>query len=231
MAGSSPQTTSPLEPLEYVSLTDACYIRLKELILSRVFDWGAKLDVRSLANDLGVSRAPVIKAIERLAFEGLIDISPNRGSFVRQPTKAAVLEVAEARIAFELAALEFAFEKDAASLVENLQKNEEVLQDSINGAATITENAFIRYDTAFHSIIAEGSRNETLVKLSEILRNQIELFRRQSYANDLAYDSVKLHRAVIAATVSGDLPLAKATLRQHIEQVAQDYISSMEDEH
>lgn len=229
MKGSASEAPISLTRLEYVSLSDACYTRLKELILGRVLDWGQKLDVQSLAHDFGVSRAPVIKAIDRLAFEGLVDVSPNRGSFVRRPTKEAVLEVAEARAAFELAALDLAYHKDPKTLVERLQNNEETIQAFVDGSSAITERDFIEYDTKFHSIITDGSKNETLVKLSTVLRNQIELFRRQSYANDMAEASIKMHRAVLAALHKGDLPIASAALKRHIEEVAEEYIVRMDD--
>src|SRR3979411_1297619 len=53
------------------------------------------IDEPSLALELGVSRTPVREALKVLAFEGLVDIFPNQGSYVSKLTAEDAQELIE----------------------------------------------------------------------------------------------------------------------------------------
>ncbi len=64
------------------SKADHVYGELKEAILSGNLEPGDPIDKLALCERLGVSRFPVSAAVSRLAFEGLVVIEPQHGSFV-----------------------------------------------------------------------------------------------------------------------------------------------------
>ena len=54
-----------------------------------------------MAEPMGASRAQVRPAIQRLAFEGLLDLQRNRGAFVARPSVKEAKDVFEARLFIE----------------------------------------------------------------------------------------------------------------------------------
>ena len=106
-----PQATVTEDKIEIASLADECYKRIKQDILTGKLGWGQRLNVINMAQIYGISRAPVIKAIDRLAMEQLVSIVPNVGSFVVIPTKKDVVEVTEIRMMLETKMCTLAYKK------------------------------------------------------------------------------------------------------------------------
>ena len=77
--------------------SDSVFDILRTNILARGFRPGDRLDVRALADQLGVSATPVKDAVTRLAAEGLIEIRPRSGTFVAELAPDAVAETFEIR--------------------------------------------------------------------------------------------------------------------------------------
>ena len=67
-------------------LKDDAYERIKHLIQTQVFKPGTFLSERELAARLGMSKTPVRSALERLQSEGFVQISPQQGAVVREPS-------------------------------------------------------------------------------------------------------------------------------------------------
>ena len=86
--------------------SDSVFDILRENILGRGFRPGDRLDVRALADQLGVSATPVKDAVTRLAAEGLVEIRPRSGTFVAELAADAVAETFEIRRALECLAAE-----------------------------------------------------------------------------------------------------------------------------
>ncbi len=212
--------------ITYTNLTDECYRRIKADILSDRLAWGERLDVNGIAEKYGVSRAPVIKSIERLAQEGLVDILPNRGSFVKTPSVKDIVEVSEVRNGFEILACRLAFIKNKALLIQRLEANDQMIRSYEERSKEIPEEVFLNYDRKFHRIFSELAENQRLIVLFDIVRDQIEHFRMQSYAPEKANRSVQMHRNVTARIKNNDLDGALQTLSEHIHEVCQDTIAA-----
>ena len=208
--------------ISYSSLSDECYRRLRHRIINARAMWGQRLDIAQLASQFGVSRAPVIKAVERLAHEGLVTVSPNRGSYVTRPTPTDVRELFQVRIALERAALEMAWGVDRELLLTRLQQNEHRMPHDARANRPIDAAAFVEYDRAFHQIIADCSSNSRLRRFTDIIRGQVDLFRAQTFGEDVARRSREMHRRIIAALKADDLQAALATLTAHIAEVGED---------
>ena len=76
----APRPTIPATPLHIETVVDHVYAVLREAILDGGLAHGTRLTQPSLARDFGVSRTPLREALIRLATEGLVVFSPNRGS-------------------------------------------------------------------------------------------------------------------------------------------------------
>ncbi|MBV9355533.1 MAG: GntR family transcriptional regulator, partial [Chloroflexi bacterium] len=76
-------------------MTQQIYTVLREKILARELLPGERIDIATLARDLGVSRTPVKEAVNQLADQGIIEIRPQRGTFVAAVDWHALKELHE----------------------------------------------------------------------------------------------------------------------------------------
>ena len=65
---------------------------IRERVKSGESPIGAHLKQETLAREYDVSRMPIRQALERLKTEGLVEISPHRGAFVRGPSPHEIRE-------------------------------------------------------------------------------------------------------------------------------------------
>ena len=78
------------------SVGQLAYEALRKAILAMdVYhsDADLRLDEKTLAADLGVSRTPVREALARLEHEGLVRILPRRGVYIVRKSKAEIIEM------------------------------------------------------------------------------------------------------------------------------------------
>lgn len=80
----APRSTIPATPLHIETVVGHVYAALREGILDGTLAHGTRLPQGSLAQDFGASRTPLREALRRLATEGLVVLSPNRGATVSE---------------------------------------------------------------------------------------------------------------------------------------------------
>jgi DNA-binding GntR family transcriptional regulator len=83
------------------SREEEVYLKLEEEILGGQLKRGDALTEMSVSARLGVSRTPVRAALHRLAEEGLVEISPNRGAVVVGVTVDDLIDTYKIRIRLE----------------------------------------------------------------------------------------------------------------------------------
>lgn len=86
----------PMHPQE-----EAVHRTLSQTLLAGRLSPGSQLVEMRLADIFGVSRERVRKVLHRLGHERLLDVVPNRGCFVSNPTLAQAREIYEARRVIE----------------------------------------------------------------------------------------------------------------------------------
>ena len=215
------------EKIQVGTLTTACYTRIKDDILNKRIRWGQKLNVPELTARFGISRSPVVKAIEQLSHEGLVQIIPHRGSFVSAPTKRDIVEIAQVRIAFESMACELAFRRDRSVLLVNQEQNEAPIVECERRRDAIPADVWFTYDRDFHRIFAEVAGNSRLLDIYEQVRSQIELFR-VFYGESDALRALELHREILAHLRRDQLSDALNVLRLHLEEVCEQTIDDFQ---
>src|SRR3990172_8546043 len=81
---------------------------------------GSHLSELELSRQLGVSRAPIREALVQLSAEGVLDLVPNRGAFVRGLSSNDVKEIYTARYLLEGYLVALATENGNSSEVQGL---------------------------------------------------------------------------------------------------------------
>src|SRR5260370_37466961 len=109
------------------------YEEIADIIRDRIVEGGLPadgfIDEPTLALELGVSRTPVREALKVLAFEGLVDIFPNQGSYVSKLTAEDARELIELLAQLEGFAGELACQRYSDEMLKALTKtHEDILQ-------------------------------------------------------------------------------------------------------
>lgn len=200
-------------------LVDQVYETVAEALYSGTLSPGIRLSVPDLARRLGVSRSPVREAIIRLEREGLARAEANRGAAVATFQYQDFAEIYDLREVVEgLAARKAAglrSENDIAVL-------EALLADHERAVRSGDLEKHMEYDLAFHTQVAEISRNRRAIELLDRLQSQIRLALATTAQKPGNPDmAIKEHKAILAGIRDGDEEAAETAARQHLQRVKQ----------
>ncbi len=196
------------------SKADAVYGELKEAILTGALEPGCLIDKAVICERLGVSRFPVSAAVSRLAYDRLVDVAPQRGSFV---SRISVTDVAESL--FIRSALEGEIAADAARRMGRSDKDALAanLKDSKFAVEADDRAMFYATDVAFHQIF---TAQLGMVRASDILDNlrvHLERVRRLLMSPPGRIREVLAeHEAIVVAVERGDPEAARDAMKRHI---------------
>jgi len=186
---------------------------LRNDILGHKLAPGDRLVEHDLTDRFGVSRGPVREALRRLAAEGLIEHSPNRGAQVRKLSAEEVRELFEIRIELEgLAARLAAASVDEERRAAFFEAVSPIYQDDARASPTYLEE-----NTRFHEAVMDLAGNRQLGVLAA--RLQLTLLMGQVgeiLTPSVLEDSVREHRALAQAIRDRDMLGADTILRAHL---------------
>lgn len=103
------------------TVQEAAVGHLRNLILSGQLVPGQRLLQEELAEKLGISRTPIREALQRLANEGLVNISSYKGATVARFSASEMIEVYSVRIALESYAASLATQNITDGDLERLE--------------------------------------------------------------------------------------------------------------
>lgn len=194
--------------------TDQIREALEELIVEGQFADGDRLDEVSLAERFQVSRTPLREAFQALAASGLVELRLRRGAFVRFPALDEVVEMFEV-----MAEIEALCGRQAARRMtpEDQASIESALIACEKACETGDTEGYYRANKDFHVAIYAASGNRFLAGEAERLHRRLKPFRRlQLRVRGRMPESLREHRAIFDALVSGDAARAGEALRRHI---------------
>ncbi|MFV0281057.1 MAG: GntR family transcriptional regulator [Rhodoblastus sp.] len=198
------------------SKADQVYVEIKEAILSGGLGPGAAIDKLALCARLGVSRFPITAAINRLAFERLVVIEPQHGSFV---AKIAAVDVREWMMIRRALECEIAGEAARALPAEAAREIERNLRYQLAAAEAGDVPGFYALDVEFHKLIVDGMALRHVREILDGLRSHLERVRRLSLSPPGRLPSAYAeHRAIFEAIMAGNAPAASAAMRAHLDE-------------
>jgi len=221
-----PKTTlkpEPLEPPETFSVdrklpaAEQVYRGLREAILTCRLEPNEAISENRLCGLFGVSRSPVRTAITRLAEDGLIDIFPQRGTFVAPIKLRQVREAQFARSALEVALAAEAAKRWRDSDTKALKAN---LEQQKRHAKAGDGWGFYLDNESFHQMIAQAAELEGVwdtVQSVKTLWDRIGHMANRVPAH--MPEIVEEHRAIVDALDSRDAKRAAAAMKLHLKSV------------
>lgn len=219
-----------MQPIDHPkSLMEATAEQIRCAIVSGELPLGSKLSEQRLADALGVSRSPVRDALAALQSEGLVRISPKRGTFVFVPDLRVVDELCEHRAILETAALHLGIERNHAKLLRDLESSSVEMERAL---PVQDAHSYTMGDHQFHNAIILGAQNRSLEKsynftISPLKALRTHLFTIMSENTDR---SMQEHLAVINAVRAKDADLAVSHLAEHIGHLAEAFRTNLKTE-
>jgi len=210
-----------------VNQSESLFGTLNAAILAGRIGPGDKLNEPALAEQFGVSRAPVREALRRLQEKGLVTHVAHQGMRVISPSVedfVALLGVREALegMACRLAATAMSLSEvgELASIVD--QHGRDLQHDPLG---PYLQNDF---DNDFHVRIARGCRNPVLTSLlCEQFYPRLKLCRsRHSLMKGRGLAAWNEHRRILGAIEERDGDVAEILMRRHIVAAKEALLSA-----
>ncbi len=210
------------------SLEQMVYLALEEEILSGKLKRGDSLGEVAISKRLGVSRTPVRGALQRLAEDGLVEQTPNKGAVVVGVNVEDLIDIYAIRKRLEGLASYSATQRITEEELKNLKGAVELADFYIakNDIDNLRE-----LDTEFHKIIYMASGNRLLGKTLTELHKKIKSYRRLSLSvNGRLKESAMEHREIYEAIKNGDAERADVLTSVHIQKAIENIIKHQAEE-
>lgn len=193
-----------------VPLAEIAYQRIEEMIVNRLLPPGAMISENQLSEELGCGRTPIREALQRLKFEGYVEIYPRRGALVLPVDVTRQLELLEVRRPLEDLAVRLAAARARPAERAELSR----LADEIVGAAAASDRVrYFRANRAIHELRAQATHNTMLERtLRPISAMSRHFWYTQIEDTDSFTRAAALHAATARAIAAGDGAAAAAAV-------------------
>ena len=194
---------------------DRAYRLLLDQILTNQIESETPLSERKLADALQVGRTPIREAIRDLVRDGVLEVRPARGTFVRQLSLEDVREIYEIRSALEGMAACLAAERGGTPALPAYGAR---FRDMIDRPAAFDAAAMYDCGAEFHLEVFRAAGNRNLMQIYEPLRLRfrVALGLPRFYDHERVHASVKEHLAILEAIENLDGRKAQQLMRDHL---------------
>jgi len=199
------------------SRSDSVYASLRRAIIEQALLPGDKLTEDLIGERFGVSRTIVRAALARLNAEGLVDLPPNKGAAVSQPSLSEAQDIFEARACVERQVLTRLAKKVTDQDVQRLEQHL-----ALEAKATVHDGpASIRLAGEFHVLLAELSGNSVLMRYVNELVSRCSLILALYSRPHSSECSVSEHQQIIDALRVRDANRAISAMDHHLHAVTE----------
>jgi DNA-binding GntR family transcriptional regulator len=191
---------------------------------------GEPLREMELTNTLKVSRSTIREALQELQENGLVEIIPHRGAFVRELTRQMADELYTLRALIEPYAVGRALENQAYS-EEDLKQLGELgrrLDKMEEEGGPIYD--IVKADAEFHHLMCSRSHHQLLLDTFNGLQalTWLFLFNFKLYQSE-AYKDDPTHYEMAKAIQTGDPAHAAESVKKHIESAGVALLERMDE--
>ncbi len=215
--------------IEYKSMSSQVANYIKKQILSGEYEKGEHLVEKKIAQNLGVSRAPVRDALRMLSNKGLIESIPHKGHFVSGFSESEIKEIFEIRLFLEEQVLDDIFENELLDITDYkyINKLAKEMMQIANGKhyANYKEQLLElnKKDVAFHKHLWGKSKKvysvDFLKKIHDHLR--LAMIIDSQLKNGLE-KTAQQHLDLAQAISEKNLMKTKKILKEHVYSLSKE---------
>lgn len=209
-----------LENKENLSMKNYVYKILKKNILELRLKPGKNLRKEEIAENLQVSRTPIREAFLKLAEEALIDVYPQRGTYVSYIDLDNVEEAKFMRQTLEKAVVKLACNLLTEDVLFKLRTNIK-LQEMTSSQSDFLN--FFRHDNNFHKILFDSCHKSNIWNAMDQMSNHLNRFRILSLKEKFnSKELIEEHLDIYKALENQDEEKVEKIMKEHIERVRID---------
>jgi DNA-binding GntR family transcriptional regulator len=210
------------------SKADQVHSAVKRAIVQGELLPGAAIDKAELCRRFGVSRLPVATAINRLAYEGLILIEPQKGSYVSRILIDDVLQWMLVRRAIEVEVAGQAARRLGSDAHEALRRNLRYQEAAFGGD---DYDGFLQLYVGFHRLLTDALGLHRVTDTLDTLRTHLDRVRRLLLPQPgRMAATLDEHRAIHEAIERRRAGPAGQAMRRHLDAVI-DRLVTFERDH
>jgi len=193
------------------------YAWIRRAILTLELKPNTALSEKELSSRFGISRTPVREALIKLSDEGLVDIFPQRGTYVSPIRVAEVAEAQFIREALETTVTRTAAEKADATFKAQLKENLAQQRSAMEGGRL---EEFMRLDESFHRAFSDFAKLPRAWHVIQNVKGQLDRVRYLSLPHPGHVTHLyEQHKAISDAVQAGDADGAADHMRHHLREV------------
>jgi DNA-binding GntR family transcriptional regulator len=207
------------------SLHDELVSTLRNMIVAGELSAGTWIAEPALCRRLGVSRTPLREALKVLAFDGWVELVPNRGAMVTRITADEAIAQFELLEGLEQFVGELAAGRATPADIHEIQALHKVMASYFE-AGNVT--SYFEVNQQIHQRLAQATRNAALIAAHENVSRKV--LRARAMANLMTHRqaaSYSEHAAILAALEQRDGLLLGRLLRSHLHDAGEAVHSAL----
>ncbi|MDW5377111.1 GntR family transcriptional regulator [Halomonas sp. HP20-15] len=206
------------ETSQDVNVRQRLYQALRQAIIRMVLAPGRALSEKEIADAFEVSRQPVREAFIRLSESGLLEVRPQRGTYVVRISEGAVMEARFVREAVEVAVAKSAAANGLNESV--LGELNELIERQRRCAAPQDYSRFFQLDEAFHRALSLGAGHTSAWRVTEEVKAQLDRVRYLSIPESTPIPKlVDQHQMIVDAITRQDPDAAEQAMCTHQREI------------
>lgn len=203
-------------PTEFRSIGAQLHRHLRSAIIRGELSPGHALSETEMAKRYAVSRQPIREAFIKLADEHLVNIVPQRGTFVLKISMNDVMNAQFMREALEVAIVREAAIKAEPHHIDTLQS----LIDQQKALSKHDNHQFWLLDEAFHQYIAHTAGRDSTWLVLEGIKSQMDRVRYLSVEKATPPALlIAQHQEIVDAIASFNPDQAEKKIRHHVREI------------
>lgn len=222
-----------LKPVHRATLGEQVALQLADIISGGRWKPGEKLPSEAeLRRAMGVGRSTLREALKSLAFAGMVRMRAGEGTYVADgpyrlvdqilrggslKSERDLSEICETRLVLEPALAALCAER---ATDDDLRKLEEIVSEMQRHCGDANTSRFRELDLAFHMTVAEGCKNQILVRLVRAIRGLLLAWMEKSSESPGSRErAVTHHRRILEALKRRDAAKATSAMRTHLGDI------------
>ena len=189
---------------------------LKENIINLELKPGSMISEQDIANELNLSRTPVHEALQELSTTKIIQILPQRGSYVSLIDLSLVDEAIFMRSTIEVAVAELACEKASEQDLMNMEENLN-LQNFFLEKQNIEK--LFALDDSFHKNLYKITNKLQCYQMIKTMNIHLDRIRELHLQSTNPSSVVDEHKQIFSALKNKDKNRVKNLLNEHLTKL------------
>jgi DNA-binding GntR family transcriptional regulator len=202
------------------SKADRVYLSLKQAIVSGALPPNALIDKIELSTRFQVSRLSVTAAVNRLAFERLVVVEPQRGSYVAKIRLDDARQWMLVRRALEMEVVATCARELQEAAIERLARNIAYQRTALDAGDV---QGFHELDTVLHLQLVDALGWGRVAEILEPVRTHLERVRRTLLPEPGRMNrTFAEHQEIYRAIAARDSEAARKAMAHHLNQVLRE---------